>query len=90
MSPAAIAKAINVRDQRTTAPIGANTVDHMLEIAKSPRTQELYPETCGYKKWEGARDRLAAGDELGDGDDKEAFSLFFDTLQIVNSISWGG
>ena len=93
MTPAEIAKAINFRDQRTAAPIGPNSVDHMLEFAKSPRAQELYPKTCGYKKWEGVRDRLAARDGVRDGDDKDmakAFSVFWETWQNLNFVKLSG
>ena len=67
--------------KRTAAPIGPESVTHMLEIAKSPSARDLYTKTCGYEKREGVRERLAARDSddvqmekavsifLGDGED---------------------
>ena len=92
MSPAEIAKAINFRDQHTAAPIDPNSVDCMSQGAQSD-VQRLYSETCGYKKWEGVRDRLAARDGVRDGDDKEmeeAFALFCETLRILNFVESSG
>lgn len=85
MSPADIANALNVRNQRTTkTPIGPESVNHMLEIALWPSTRKLYPETCGYETWEGVRDRPAARHGVRDDGDEEmveAYRLFSEHVE---------
>ena len=93
MTPAEIANVINFRDQRTAAPIDPKSVDCMFKGAQSRHVQRLYSETCGYRKWEGVRDRLAARDGVRDSDDKDmekAFSLFCETLGILNFVESSG
>ena len=93
MSPTQIADAINVRDRRTAAPIGPNSVTHMLEMAQSPSTRKRYPGTCKYEKWKGVRERLAARNGVKDVNDKEmekAFLIFSDTVRVLNLIKLSG
>ena len=89
MSDADIANVINLGDERTDCPIGPETVTHMLKIAESPSERELHPETCGYEKWEGVRERLAARNGVRDGGDRDmaqALLIFLEALRNLNLI----
>ena len=89
MSSAEIAKAINLRDRPMAPPIGRKAVDDMLKNAKSPSVQEKYTATCGYKKWAGVKERLAARKGVRDPDDgamEEAHLIFdvtWETLEMM-------
>lgn len=92
LSSVEIANAIIIRDQREGTPLGPESVEHMLEIAKLPSTQQQYPETCQYQKWKAAKDRLTACNGVRDSNDVEmsyAYIHYKDTLRLLNSAALG-
>lgn len=92
MSSVEIAKAITIRDKCKGAPLGPDSVEHMLEIAKLPSTQQRFPETCQYQQWEAVKDKLAASKGVRDGKDVDiwrAYILYKGTLRLLNLAELG-
>lgn len=87
LSNVEIANAITNRDKRKGTPLGPESVEHMLEIAKLPTTQQQFPGTCQYQKWEAVKDRLVERKGVRDGNDADmwcAHILYKDTLRLLN------
>lgn len=92
MSSVEIAKAITIRDKCKGAPLGPDSVEHMLEIAKLPSTQQRFPETCQYQQWEAVKHKLAASKGVRDGMDVDilrAYILYKDSLRLLNLAELG-
>ena len=90
MSSVEIANALNTRNKHIGKPLTSDSVEHMLETAKMPSTQQRYPETIRYEKWAAVKDRLAARNGIGDGNDTDyshAKTLYKDTLRFLRPVA---